>query len=246
MELTDYFRLIHPALAVIIVFPLIGMVANFAWQTRQRRLAVTGGGKSKIPPVVGPEHFQWGRWLTAAVVGLALLGMARPIFSKILTEQTWNQAPFKVIFTVLLFAATLASLVLLYRSRPKIWRAVFATLTGMGLVILGFQTDAAGNSLVFRRDYEWQVSHFYYGLAAAFLMIFSLAIAPDIYQDRSQRWRKLHAILNLVALLFFIGQGITGARDLLEIPLSWQEPYIYSCDFNNKTCPTPPPPSPQS
>ncbi len=36
----------------------------------------------------------------------------------------------------------------------------------------------------------------------------------------------------------FLGQGITGARDLLAIPLSWQEPYIRKCDFANYTCPS--------
>ena len=32
---------------------------------------------------------------------------------------------------------------------------------------------------------------------------------------------------------------MTGARDLLEIPLSWQKPYIYQCDFTNMICPEP-------
>lgn len=242
MELTDFFRLIHPALAVIVVFPLIGIVTHFAWQTRQRRLEVAGGGKSKIPPVVGSEHFQVGRWLTGAVVGLALLGLARPISSKLIADQTWTKAPFKVVFILLLFLATLGTLVLLYRARPPLWRGIFATLSGMGLIILGFQTDSGGNPLVFRRDYEWQFSHFYYGIAATLLMIFALAIAPDIYRDRSGLWRKIHTLVNVMALLFFIGQGMTGARDLLEIPLSWQEPYVFSCDFANKTCPTPAPP----
>jgi hypothetical protein len=69
------------------------------------------------------------------------------------------------------------------------------------------------------------------------LMIFSLAIIEEIYQDRSNRWRYVHIILNCFALLLFIGQGMTGTRDLLEIPLSWQETHLYKCDFVNKTCP---------
>ena len=32
---------------------------------------------------------------------------------------------------------------------------------------------------------------------------------------------------------------ITGSRDLLEIPLSWQKPAVYRCDFQNRTCPEP-------
>ncbi len=131
-----------------------------------------------------------------------------------------------------MFAATITSLVLLYQAKQRLWRGIFATLTGAGLVILGCQDG------VFRRTSEWYWSHYYIGITAALLMIFSVAIVQDIYQDRSHRWRIVHTILNCVALLLFIGQGFTGTRDLLEIPLSWQEPYIYKCDFANKTCST--------
>lgn len=230
LDFKDVILLLHPVIAVAFVFPIIGIVVNRAWQTRQRRLQTLTDGKSKIPPVVGQEHLKLGRWLTGSVVGIALLGMATPIFEKVLTDQVWNKAPFQVIFIVLLYAATIASLVFLYKAREKLWRGIFATLTGMGLVILGFQDG------VFRRDDEWYVSHFYLGIAAALLMIFSLAIVQDIYQDRSNRWRNVHIILNCIALLLFVGQGMTGTRDLLEIPLSWQKEYIYKCDFPNKKC----------
>jgi drug/metabolite transporter (DMT)-like permease len=235
MNTSDVLALLHPVLAVAIVFPLIGMVVNFAWQTRQRRLQSAGDSKSKIPPVVGREHVNLGRWLTGAVVGVALIGIGYAIFDHILSEQVWSKNPSQVIFIALMFAATIASLVFLYRARERHWRAIFATLTGMGLVVLGFQPG------VFRRDNEWYWSHFYIGITAALLMIFSLAIIEDVYKDRSNRWRYVHIILSCIALLLFIGQGMTGTRDLLEIPLSWQEPYIYSCDFVNKTCPQPAP-----
>lgn len=171
-------------------------------------------GKSKIPPVVGSEHNRFGKLLSGSVVGLALLGIAHPIFKHILTAQLLSKAPFQVIFIVLLFAATIASLVFLYQAKQRLWRGIFATLTGTGLVVLGCQDG------VFRRTNEWYVSHYYIGLTAAMLMIFSLAIVQDIYKDRSNRWRIIHAVLNSVALLLFVGQGITGTRDLLEIPLS--------------------------
>ncbi|WGV23314.1 DUF4079 domain-containing protein [Halotia branconii] len=232
MEIADFLGLLHPAIAVIFVFPLIGNVVNFAWQTRQRRLQNLAGGKSKIPPVVGKEHKQLGEWLTGAIVGLVLLGLAYPIGKNILHNQLWNQATFQVAFILLMFILTIAALVLLYRAKKRVWRAVFATLTGAGLIIIGCQDG------VFRRTNEWYWSHYYIGITAALLMIFSLAIVQDIYQDRSNRWRTVHTILNCIALLLFIGQGMTGTRDLLEIPLSWQEQYIYKCDFVNKTCPT--------
>ncbi|TAG92257.1 MAG: DUF4079 domain-containing protein [Oscillatoriales cyanobacterium] len=233
MELQDTLALLHPAIAIIVVFPLIGMVVNRALLTRQRRLQVADGQKSKIPPVVGSEHVAIGNWLSGSVVGVALLGMAYPIFSKMLSNDTLTKAPFRVFFAIAIFLLTIASFTLLFKARVKLWRGIFATFTGMGLIVLGFQPE------IFRRDNEWFVSHYYYGITAALLMIFSVAIVQDIYQDRQNRWRRVHIILNCLALLFFIGQGMTGARDLLEIPLHWQEQYIYKCDFTNKTCPQP-------
>ena len=230
MELADFFKLIHPAIAVVFVFPLIGNVVNFAWAARQRRLQTKAKVKSKIPPVVGAEHKRLGDWLTGSVVGLTLVGLAHPITKEIIKKQLWSKTPFQVIFIILMFAATIASLVFLYKAKKKQWRATFATLAGMGIVILGCQDG------VYRRTNEWYWSHYYYGITAALLMIFSLAIVPEIYRDKSNRWRIIHTVLNTVALLLFIGQGLTGVRDLLEIPLGWQEPFVYSCDYENKTC----------
>lgn len=233
MELQDTLALLHPAIAIIAVFPLIGIVVNRAWLTRQRRLQVADGEKSKVPPVVGSEHVAIGKWLSISVVGVALLGMAYPIFSKILSSDTLTKEPFRVFFAIAIFLLSIASFVLLFKAKVKLWRGIFATFTGMGLIILGSQPE------IYRRDNEWFVSHYYYGIAAALLMVFSVAIVQDIYQDKKNRWRTVHIILNCFALLLFIGQGITGSRDLLEIPLDWQKTYIYQCDFTNKTCPQP-------
>ncbi len=212
MDSSDFLALIHPVLAVVVVFPIIGMVVNLAWQTRQRRLQTVGGGKSQIAPVVGREHVQLGHWLTSTVVGVTLVALAYSIVVKSFIEnQLWSKNPSQVIFIVLMFAVTIASLVFLYRARQRHWRGIFATLTGMGLVILGCQDG------VFRRTNEWYWSHYYIGITAALLMVFSLAIVEDIYKDKSNRWRNFHIILNCVALLLFIGQGFTGSRDLFEI-----------------------------
>jgi len=228
LDTADLLRLIHPFLAVTFVLPLIGVATYFALQTRQRRMAVSAKEKTKIAPVVGQEHVKVGRWLSASVVGLVLVGLAHPIFKTIARDNVWADNPFRVIFVGLMFAFTIAALVFLFKARQPLWRGVFATLTGMGLWVLGMQPG------VFRRGYEWYVSHFYFGMVAAMLMIFSLAILPEIY--KSKRWRLTHVVLNSIALLLFISQGLTGVRDLLEIPLHWQEPFVFQCDFTNKTC----------
>jgi hypothetical protein len=71
---------------------------------------------------------------------------------------------------------------------------------------------------VYRREHEWFFSHYYYyGIMVAILTIVSLAILPEIY--RNFNWRRVHIALNSIALLLFLLQGITGVRDLLEIPV---------------------------
>ena len=229
MNTSDLLLLLHPLLAITVVFPTIGIVVRMAVQTRQRRLKALTGEKTAIPARVGRDHVAIGRWLSGSVVVLSLIGLAHPIFSKFIEHNLWTKEPFRAIFVVMIFAATSLSLFFLYKSKPKLWRGTFATLTGMGLIVLGSQPE------IYRRESEWYVSHYYYGMLAAMLMIFSLAIIQDIHQDRTNRWRNTHIILNCFALLLFIGQGFTGTRDLLEIPLSWQKPYVeslykYECD----------------
>jgi hypothetical protein len=233
MDFQDTWALLHSVIAIIVVFPLLGIVVNRALLTRQRRLAIKTGEKSKIPPIVGSEHVAIGNYLSMAVVSVTFLGLAYPLFSKFITNNVITQEPFRVFFVIALFVLSIAAFIFLFRAKTKTWRGIFATFTGMGLVILGGQPE------IYRRGNEWFVSHFYYGILAALLMIFSVVIVQDIYQDRQNRWRNAHIILNSIALLLFIGQGITGARDLLEIPLHWQTLYVYQCDYVNKTCPQP-------
>lgn len=238
----DLLILLHPFFAVVVVFPLIGVVVNRAWQVRQRRLQ-TLQGKSKIPPVVGQEHVQLGRWLTGAVVGIVLLALAVDISGNILDNQVWGKEPFKVALIGLIFAVAISSLVLLYQAKPVLWRGIFATLTGMALVVLGCQDG------IYRKTDQWYISHYYYGMTAALLMIFSLAIVQNIYQDRKNRWRNVHIAVSCLALLLFLGQGITGTRDLLEVPLSWQEPYVqklYEQQCEMKPCTIQAPAVPQA
>jgi membrane protein YdbS with pleckstrin-like domain len=232
MTFSDWLRLIHPIMAIVVVYPLIGLVVRYAWQARQRRLEAKTGkssaGKSPLPPTAGADHVRVGRWLTGAVTGLAMLGLARPIGNNLIKQQVWVTAPGQVMLIVLMFVATIGALIGLYRAKSKGWRATFATLTSMGLVVLGMQPG------VFRRTDEWWFSHYYFGISAAILMVVALAILPEIY--RHLTWRRVHVALNTIALLLFLGQGITGTRDLLEIPLSWQEATVFGCDFVNRVC----------
>lgn len=232
MAVSDWFMLIHPTIAIVIVFPLLGIVLYQAWLTRTRRLLLKDGQKSPIPATSGTEHVRIGRIFSVAVVMVAVVGLADPIFSKMLINDAFQKTPFRLVFLTLTVGLTATSVVFLDRAANRIWRGAFAILTGMGLGILGMQLE------IYRRDSEWYVSHYYLGMMAAMLMIFSLTIVQDIYRDRTQRWRNTHIILNSIATLLFFAQGFTGSRDLLEIPLSWQKPYIQQLD--KQSCQTKP------
>jgi Protein of unknown function (DUF4079) len=232
MALNDWFLLLHPTIAVVIIFPLLGIVLYQAWLTRSRRLSLKAGTKSSIPANSGGEHVRIGRILSGAVVMVALIGLAHPIFSKMLMNGALQQTPLRLVELALIVIATAASLILLDRATTNRWRGTFAILTGMGLGVLGLQPE------VYRNDASWYTSHYYSGMMAAMLMIFSLTIVQNIYRDRTNRWRKVHIMLNSVAVLLFIGQGFTGTRDLLNIPPSWQTPYIQS--LYKQSCKTQP------
>ncbi len=150
----DTILLLHPFIAVIVVFPLIGIVVNRALQTRQRRLQVSTGAKSAIPPSAGPEHAQLGRWLTGSVVGIVLIAFAVDVFGHIVDKQVWVKNPFQVILISLVFIAAIASLALLYRAKTRFWRSVFAILTSVALILLGSQDG------VYRNDAQWYISHY--------------------------------------------------------------------------------------
>jgi MFS family permease len=229
----DTILLLHPFIAVTVVFPLIGMVVNRALQTRQRRLQVSTGAKSAISPSAGPEHARLGRWLTGAVVGIVLLAFANDVFGNIIDKKVWAQSPFQVILISLIFIVAIASLTALYRAKTRLWRSVFAILTSLALIIIGSQDG------VYRKTEQWYISHYYYGITAAIITIFSLAIVKEIYQDRTNRWRTIHIILNSFALLLFVGQAFTGTQSLLEVPLAWQKPYVeklYEQQCDKKPC----------
>jgi hypothetical protein len=214
LSIKDLMVLLHPAIAVIILFPLLGIVVNRAVLVRLRRQEVRAGDKSKIAPSVGVEHVKWGKYLANVTVGITLLGLLRPTFESLWANDIWHKKPILAVSIVLMYGGTIATFSCIDRAKQGYWRAIFATLTSMGLIILGSQDG------VYRREKEWFVSHFYYGLGAAILTICAMAMLPEIHRDRTNRWRNAHIILNCIALLFFIIQGLTGVRDLLEIPLS--------------------------
>jgi ABC-type bacteriocin/lantibiotic exporter with double-glycine peptidase domain len=111
-------------------------------------LQIIDGEKSKISPIVGSEHVAIGNWLSISVVGVALLGMAYPIFSKFLKNDVFSKDSFRAFSVIVIFIAITASYTFLFKAKVKMWRNIFAVLTSVGLIVLGAQPE------VFRRDNE--------------------------------------------------------------------------------------------
>ena len=65
-------------------------------------------------------------------------------------------------------------------------------------------------------------------------MLFALGAQREIQRDL--RLRRLHVTASVLVAVLFVLQGITGTRDLLEIPLSWQKPAMARCDFVLQRC----------
>lgn len=103
MLIEDVAGLLHPLIAVVFVFPSIGIVTHYAWQTRQRRLGSDKNNKNKIAPNVGTEHLRLGQLLSNSVVMVSLVGLAHPIVFKMIASNAWNQEPFRVSFVALMF-----------------------------------------------------------------------------------------------------------------------------------------------
>jgi Protein of unknown function (DUF4079) len=232
MEGVDWLTILHPALAVVLIYPLIGMVIRLGIQTRERRL-----GDRKHNATTGTEHTDLGRWLAAGVVIIVLIALV----SAILTHQSPSQfsgGPVRGLLLLLVLLGTSISLLALWHASSKLLRLLFSLLTWLGVISLGAQPEVwrlSDNPL----DPEFWQSHYWAGVAVTGLMLFSLAARPEIL--RQLRWRRMHVAANLLAAVLFTIQGITGARDLLEIPLSWQKPTLSHCDWTARVCPPPAP-----
>jgi hypothetical protein len=232
MTTTDWLWILHPALMVTIAYPLLGVVLHLARRTRQRRL-----GRSRLPAGSGAEHSELGQALTAAVLAIVLVALMVVITTKV-PLASFEGGAGRLALLSLVTLGTLVALVALLRVRRAAYRAAFALLCWIGVLALGGQPEVWRLSDDPFSTAFWQ-SHYWGGAGLTGLLLFSLAAQPEI--RRNLRWRLLHVSANALATLLFLAQAISGSRDLLEIPLSWQKPAIQSCDYSAQVCPSPAP-----
>lgn len=220
----DWFALLHPVLVILFVYPVVGATIRLGILVREKRLGIT-----QQPALVPREHADHGRWLTAGVVVAVLIALVYSFISK---APEWP----RLALLLLVAAGTLVALLVLLQVKRPALRASFTLLTWAGLLGLGSQAEiwrVSDNPLT---GAFWS-SHYWSGVLLTGLLLFNLAARPEII--RQLRWRRLHVASNILVMVLLAVQAITGSRDLLEIPLSWQQPAIGRCDFTQRVCPEP-------
>lgn len=231
MTAIDWFALLHPVLVILFVYPVVGATVRLGILVRERRLGIT-----RQPLTVPQEHRDHGSWLSAGVVVAVLIALVYSFLSKAIepSGSFSGGVPRLVLLLVVALGTLVALLALLRVSQPAL-RASFTLLCWAGLLGLGSQPEIWRLSDNPFSGAFWS-SHYWSGVLLSGLLLFNLAARPEI--GRQLPWRKLHVISNGLIMVLLAVQAITGSRDLLEIPLSWQKPAIYRCDFQNRVCPT--------
>jgi len=228
----DWLALLHPVLVILFVYPVVGATVRLGILVRERRLGIT-----QQPVTVPAEHSDHGRWLTSGVVAAVLIALLYSFVSKFQADSaSFAGGGMRLAQLLLAAAGTLLSLITLWRVRRPLWRACFALLCWAGLLGLGSQPEIWRLSDDPFSGSFW-ASHYWAGILLTGLLLWTTAARPEI--QRSLRLRRLHVSAAVLISVLLAVQAITGSRDLLEIPLSWQKPAIYSCDFNARRCPVP-------
>ncbi|MFM2080519.1 MAG: hypothetical protein RLZZ589_1389 [Cyanobacteriota bacterium] len=230
MTAIDWFALLHPVLVILFVYPVVGATIRLGILVRERRLGITDQ-LAAVPR----EHADHGRWVTAGVVVAVLIALVYSFLSKALEPgATFVGGGPRLALLLLVAAGALAALLALLRVKRAPLRASFGLLTWAALLGLGSQPEIWRLSDNPFSGAFWS-SHYWSGVLLTGLLLFTLAARPEI--SRQLRWRRLHVAANLLVMVLLAVQAITGSRDLLEIPLSWQKPAVYRCDVQARVCP---------
>ena len=228
----DWLALLHPVLVILFVYPVVGATIRLGILVREKRLGIT-----QQPALVPREHADHGRWVTAGVVVAVLIALLYSFLSAALDPGGAFRGGLPRLIALLLAGlGTLVALLVLLRAKRPALRASSCLLTWAGLLALGAQPE------IWRLsddpfDGSFWASHYWSGVLLTGLLLFTLAARPEI--TRQLRWRRLHVAANLLVMVLLAVQAITGTRDLLEIPLSWQKAAIERCDVRARTCPEP-------
>jgi len=230
MTAIDWLGLLHPLLVILFVYPVAGATVRLGILVRERRLGIT-----RQPDLVPVEHADHGAWVAGGVVISVLIALLYSLFSHPATDLEGAAATGRPLL-LLTATGTLTALLVLLRARRAWLRAGCCWITWAGLLALGSQPQVwRVSDNPFTAGF-WS-SHYWSGVLLCGLLLATTAARPEI--SRRPAWRRLHVGVNLLLMLLLVVQAITSSRDLLEIPLRWQEPVLQRCDWVARRCPAP-------
>jgi hypothetical protein len=206
MNATAWFALLHPVLIILFVYPVVGATIRLGTLARERRLEI-----NPLPPTVGVEHADHGRWVATAMVVAVLVAMAA---TYAMGDAQAGGA--QVLALLLAGAGCLASCLALWRVENAWLRAGFALLCWLGLLGLGSRPALWHLGRSPFAGPPWG-SHYWSGILLCGLLLFAMAAAPEVL--RSPRMRRLHVAAGFLTALLLAVQAISGSRDLLAMPL---------------------------
>ena len=209
---TEWLSVLHPVLMILFVYPVVVATIRLGTLARERRLDI-----NPLPPTVGVEHAEHGRWAATGVV-VAILFALLVSFLRADLDPTAAVAP-GVGRRLALLAAALVSLgacLALWRAQRAALRALLALSSWGALLLIGAQPEVdriTNNPLL--ADF-WR-SHYWSGILLCGLLLFAVAARPEIHH--SLPMRRLHVAAGFLVALLLAVQAITGCRDLLAMAL---------------------------
>jgi hypothetical protein len=208
----DWLLLLHPALMILFVYPVVGATIRLGILVRERRLDL-----NPIAATVPAEHVDHGRWVTTGAVLASLLALAANLMRARASGDIGGgiAGGGDSASMVALAALTLPSCLALWRVRGARARAFCALISSVGLAFLAVQPPLWFQGVSpFTRLWG---SHTWGGILLVSLLLFAMAAAPEIRSRPA--WRQLHTAAAFLTALLLAVQAISGSRDLMVMGL---------------------------
>ncbi|MEB3259178.1 MAG: DUF4079 domain-containing protein [Cyanobacteriota bacterium] len=200
LSAADWLLLLHPALMILFVYPVVGATIRLGILVREKRLDL-----NPIAATVPGEHVDHGRWVTTGTVVAVVLA--------VVALRVQDGAVAATPPTVALMVGALGGCLALWRLRRPAARAAAALLSWGALALLVAPPPllwAGGGP----RERVWG-NHGSSGVLLTGLLLFAMAAAPEI--RASPPWRRLHTAAAVLTALLLAVQAISGSRDLLTL-----------------------------